>query len=268
MIKHLVTSGCSFSDNYGKRWPHYLSKKLGCSLYNWGQGSCGNSWISKTAIHQIQKLLDNNINPTDILVSVMWSGIDRKELFISAKETYNYEDLINKGVDVSVNPVSFIDNLPNDSNNHASLSGYLIGSMNCSFVNTKISKFKQDLISKYFNDEALAIESYENFLRLQWYCSSKGIKLINQTYMDIIHYPNREKNTLTRDYYKNIKPLYDMIDFSKWVFWDDTGGLYEYTRDNNLGFYTDNTHPLSESHNYYVDNFLIKELGKKLLLTF
>jgi len=267
MIKHLVTSGCSFSDNYGQRWPHFLSERTGTNLYNRGQGSCGNGWIAKTAIYQTQKLLDNGVSPIDILVSVMWSGIDRKEVFISANETYNYKDL-NNGLAYSRNPVNFIDHEPNTPDIFSNESGYLIGSMHCSFVNAKITKFKQDLISKYFNDEALAIESYENFLRLQWYCSSKGIKLINQTYMDIIHYPNREKNKLTRDYYKNVKPLYNMIDFSKWVFWGDTGGLYEYTRDNNLPFYDDNVHPLTESHKHYVDNFLIKELGKKLLLTF
>jgi hypothetical protein len=266
MVKHLVTSGCSFSDNGGNRWPHYLAELTNTILYNRGQGSCGNSWIAKTAIHQAQTLLDRNISPIDILVVVMWSGIDRKDLFISKNETYNYNDLIND-VDYSTNPVSFIDTIPN-ADFRANDSGYLIGSMACNFQNNKISTFKQNLISTYFNNESLAIESYENFLRLQWYCFSKGIKLINQTYMDIIHYPNQIKNTLTRDFYKNVKPLYDMVDFSKWIFWNDTKGLYEYTQDNKLGVYDDGTHPLPESHKHYVDNFLIKELGKKLLLTF
>ena len=99
---HLVTSGCSFSDNskhpddvvHG-RWPHFVAKRIDAKLYNRGEGSCGNDWISKSVIYETQKLLDNGINPQNILVMVMWSGIDRKGKFISRQETNNFKQYPN-----------------------------------------------------------------------------------------------------------------------------------------------------------------------------
>lgn len=267
MINHLVTSGCSFSDNFGTRWPHALGESLGISLYNRGQGSCGNDWIAKSAIHQTQQLLDYGIPASEILVAVMWSGIDRKGLFISKAETADYDKLINPEK-WHCNPVNFIDNIPNEPCNGIHVDGYLAGSMSCNFDNTNINKLKQECISKFFPDEALAIESYEHFLRLQWFCSSKGIKLVNQTFMDIMHYPRYPRPNdptwpLTKDHYRNISPLYNMIDFSNWIFYNDTQGLYEYSRDNDLKFYDDGMHPLPESHQFYVDNFLIPMLKSR-----
>jgi hypothetical protein len=121
----LVTSGCSFSDNIGKRWPHYLADALSLKLFNRGQGSCGNDWIAKTAIYQTQLLLNDGVNPKDILVAVMWSGIDRKGLFISSKETDNYDNLINSDT-YSSNPINFIDSQHNKCTESNKDDGYLI----------------------------------------------------------------------------------------------------------------------------------------------
>jgi hypothetical protein len=109
-------------------------------------------------------------------------------------------------------------------------------------------------VLRYFSPQALAIESYENFLRLQWFCKSAGVKLVNQTFMEIMKFPTG--NVLTKDYYRNITPLHNMIDFDQWIFWNQTQGIYEYCRDNNLTFYEDKIHPSEESHYKYVYNFL------------
>jgi len=269
MITHLVTSGCSFSDNYEKRWPHFLAERLNAGLYNRGQGSCGNSWIAKTAIFQTQTLIDNGVDPKNILVAVMWSGIDRKDLFISP-ELPDFATLHNPEEWVS-NPVNFIDTKENESCSMYPKDGYLSGSMHDSFTNQHISRFNRHLISKFYCNENLAIQSYENMLRLQWYCASMGIKLINQTYMDIMHYPacldilNRwvHHEPMTYDIYRNVKYLYDMINFKDWVFWKESSGLYEYCKDQDLTFYDDHVHPSVDSHEYYVDNFLLSQLKGK-----
>lgn len=269
MIKHLVTSGCSFSDNLGIRWPHALANQLNLNLYNRGQGSCGNDWISRSVIYQTQKLLNEGILPNEILVSVMWSGIDRKSLFISKNETVNYDSLLNHDGPWDCNPVNYIDNEFNSPCTGPRIDGYLAGAMTCKFNNNNINKFKQECINKFYPDESLAIESYEHFLRLQWFCESKGIALINQTFMDIMHYPKYSENKnypLTRDYYRNVSFLYDMIDFKKWIFYKNTQGIYEYTRDNKLQFYKDGVHPLPESHEIYTRDFLIPELKKRVIL--
>lgn len=260
---HLVTSGCSFSDNCGQRWPQYLAKMLNANLYNRGQGSCGNDWISKSAIYNTQVLLDQGILPKNITIAVMWSGIDRKSVFISKTETPEFNNLINSD---SPNPVNFINETLNQNYLHsAPIDGYLVGSVNCGFTNNKITTFKKEIIKKYA-DEGLAIESYENFLRLQWFCKSNNIRLINQTYRDIMHYPKYAQGPLTKDYYRNVTHLHNMIDFSNWIFWNKTGGLYEYTIDNQLEFYDDKLHPVAASHKHYVDNYLITELQTRNII--
>lgn len=267
MIEHLVTSGCSFSDNFGTgRWPHFLANALSCKLYNRGQGSAGNQWISSSAIYQTQLLLDRNIDPSNILVAVMWSGISRKDLFID-KATPNFEKLINFPYKQE-NPLNFINTEPNlktYDNFTNTESGYLFGSPVCEYTNNKINKFKKELILKYFSNQSLAIESYENFLKLQWFCKANNIKLINQTFQEIFNFPY-VSGKLTKDVYKNVEHLYKMIDFNSWIFWNGTNGLFEYTKDNGLAFDSDGTHPNSASHKYYVDNYLIKELHKKNIL--
>lgn len=270
-MKHIVTSGCSFSEKGSRSWPHHLSDVLDITVYKLGLSSAGNHWIAKSAIHQVHKLLSEGVSPDDISVIIMWSGIDRKDLFISSTGTPNYRDLIS--VSWGPNPVNFIDQ-PEDVVYKSNLTdGYLVGTPHCNFENKHIQRVKQELAVNYFSDEAMAIESYENFLRVQWFCESKKIKLMNMTFMDIMYYPlynpsynTLQNNVLTKDLYRNIAPLYDMIDFNNWLFWKETGGLYEYTRDNNLTFEQDEIHPTVHSHEYFVENFLMKALLERKLI--
>lgn len=266
-FKHFVTSGCSFSAIHADCWNSELQKLLGIPMINMGISSAGNSWISKSAIHAAQSLLEAGTPGEEILMIVMWSGIDRKDSFISVKETSNYIDMI-APPDMATNPANFIDsNILGTS----SIDGYLLGTLGCSFGNENINSFKRRLIGEFYSDEALAIASYENFLRLQWYCRANNIELVNLTYTDIMHYPRyhfadqRDIHPLTKDYYpRNIAPLSRMIDFTKWIFWKDSGGLYEYTRDNKLQFNRDDFHPHVDSHAYYARNFLLPALKQRL----
>ena len=261
--KHVVTSGCSFTAWTELSWTVHLMAALNIPVYNYGCPSAGNSWIAKTAIHATQKLLTAGVEPEDIIVLVMWSGIDRKDSFISPA-TPNYEALINTR---QANPVEFLSRPLNGATGWESTKtgGYLLGSMACLFEQEAINKFKRSLIRDYYCDEALAIESYENFLRLQWYCQSKRIRLVNLTYMDIMHYPHYTMNTIgevnsTYELFENIRHLHDMIDFDNWLFWNKTRGLYEYTRDNELPFQSDKFHPTPEAHEHFVKHFLIDKL--------
>lgn len=269
---HLVTSGCSFSDNVGERWPHYLAQRLNAKLFNRGHGSAGNDWISRSTIFQISELLNLGVQPSKILAVVMWSGIDRASIFISNKETRHYDSLINSD-NGSCNPINFIyhDHSVTPKNSDKISSGYLIGSMGCTFENDNITRLKQEYVLRFLNNEALAINSIHNWLELQWFCRATGVNLVNQTYMNIWHYPyypydiRDNMNILdciyTHENYKdNIHHLYNLLDLSTWVFYRDFDGLYEYTKFNNLEFYDDNLHPLPETHKHYVDNFLCKKI--------
>ena len=96
-------------------------------------------------------------------------------------------------------------------------------------------------------------------LRMQWYCQSKNISLINQLHK--ASYWKLENGKVTVDNtYRNIAHLHKMINFDNWVLWNNVEGLYEYAKFNDLKFLQDNEHPDSTSHKHYVDNFLIDRL--------
>lgn len=255
MNKLLVTSGCSFSDNFDKRWPHFLAERLNRRLINYGYGSAGNDHICNSMIFAINNLLKNGTKFSDIKAVVMWSGIDRQGHFISKNETHNYENLINSH---HTNPANFtlMTEIPSNSGRFVPLnkdidSGWLLGSPNCSWENENITKYKRLYFENFYTYEGCLFNSLNNFLQLQWFCENKGIEILNLTFKGIFPDVNQ---------YSTVKHLYDMIDFNKWKFWDENKGLYEYTKDNNLTFYNDNFHPLPESHQHYVDNFLLKDL--------
>lgn len=87
-MKKLLTVGCSFSDimrNDGQLWPTFLSKKIEHALHSYGKSAMGNHYISTTALHEVQTLLNSGVDSKDILVGVQWSGILRKEIFKNLK---------------------------------------------------------------------------------------------------------------------------------------------------------------------------------------
>lgn len=264
-IKHIVTSGCSFSTC--QKWPNYLHIKTGIPVYSLGQDSAGNDWIAKTAIYQASELL-KTVNPDEILIVVMWSGIDRKGLFISKEENSNYDKFISPS---AACPVHFINQPTNAKAVTNKESGYILGSTSAYLGTRYAREYKVGWLSRYTLEE-LAVESYEHFLKLQWFCKSYNIKLLNLTYGDILHYPHaqfldpKKTGPLTKDVYKSVEHLHGMIDFNQWAFYDETGGQFEYALNNKLTFNDDGHHPSLAANEHYVDHFLIPVLKEKALI--
>ena len=271
-FNYLVTSGCSFSDNMGKKWPHHLATGIQAKLYNMGEQSAGNGWISRSAIFKADQLIKSGIPVEEILMVVMWSGLDRRGFFISREETANYVNLSKDKQE----PRSFINPDPILTAYHVGKDrGWLEGANMMTYNSfTQIDPrvdYRNDAF-QFFPTEALAIESYEHFLRLQWYCKSHNITLINLTYGDIMRYPNssfinpRKKNRLTKDTFIDVAHLYDMVDFSNWIFFEETSGMFEYVFCNNLGFTEDGVHPGQMAHRRYAEDFLIPNLKERKVI--
>ena len=259
-IKHLVTSGCSFSDNIiheGGRWPHYLAEKLNVKLYNRGQGSAGNDWISDSAIYQTNKLLEDGISAQEIAVVACWSGIDRGSIFISKKERVDFDTLVND-VGGMRNPVSFIENGPNQDQ-FTLEKGWLLGSPLCNWQNENIIKLKKLHFENFYSQEERLINSLKHWLSLQWFCQTRQIKLLNFTYMSIFHYPhhNEYSDSLFYENYPDVKYLFDMLNLNNWWFHSNNfSGLREWVVENKLQFYPNSFHPRPESHKKFVEEVL------------
>lgn len=255
MIKHLVTSGCSFADNCGDRWPHFLSRKLNLKLYNRGQGSAGNDWISDSAIYQVQQLLEQKISPDEIAVFVSWSGIDRSSIFISERDTSNFYELINY-IGGSYNPVSFIGTEPNVQQAPLGNKGWLLGSPFCSWNNENIVKLKQLQFVNFYSQEERLISSLKHWLSLQWFCNYYGIKLLNFTFIDIFHFPEYRSNSLFYEHFPDTKYYFDMLDLKLWWFHENWGGIREWVQDNKLEFYPGDFHPAPSAHKQFAERIL------------
>lgn len=276
-VKYLVTSGCSFSIGENECWPKWLSNLLNSNvLYVCGQSSAGNDWIAMSTIYKVQKLLADGVKPNEILVAVMWSGIDRTSIFISDSETTEFKNLIND-TRRQKNPVSLETGLSETVNS----SGWLLGSGICQFDNRHINRFKNKYLSTFVNNEWLMIKSINCWLQLQWFCKSYGIRLINQTYMNIWNFPlykykdksqhrfcSSRRMIISSDplpkfyetYKENVSYLYELLDLDDWIFFRDYDGLYEYTFVNNLEYEEDQFHPSAAAHKHYVENFLWPEI--------
>ena len=266
IMLHLVTSGCSFSDNHTQKWPHYLAANLGARLYNRGQQSCGNDWIRRTAIYQCEELLNSGVSPNDILVVVMWSGIDRLSLWINREQTPNFDKLL----DEHKQPLNYQGTEPNTVWGKSSTErGWQVGSINCNFNSPTIQEHKTEAILKFFPDEALAIHSWEQWLMLQWYCQSKGLRLICSTWRDEMHYPevfNGPPKMLTWERWESVRELHKQIDWTNWIFWKEYGGQDEFCRNRRLTFEADNSHPTKESNQIWVDEIVLPWLRAKNII--
>ena len=261
MVKYLVTSGCSFSDNHKSRWPHFLAEKLGLKLYNRGQGSAGNDWISMSTIYQIKLLLDEGIAPNEILTVVMWSGIGRGGIFING-ETYAVDMFTHTGG--AINPISFYDSNPNEMQRPKN-KGFLVGSPHCGWKDETINKIKKIYFENIYNSEWQIITSLNYWLQLQWFCKSYNIKLFNMTYSNIFMHPwygwdtyNKEAKPFFETYKDSTKYLFDMLDIKKWWFDNDRyDGMYEWMRRKNYTSYDDGMHPSVETHEKFTEEVLL-----------
>ena len=275
-MKHLVTSGCSFSDALiDGRWPQALGASIQepVTLYNYGMGSKGNDWIAKSIIHKVSSLLDDGVAPGDIKVAAMWSGLDRKGLWISKDETHNFDKLRLQPGRCSSNPSDFSDpkflqaNRPRtDELYEADGRGYLAGSFPCTF-NETINKWRNDYNKQFYTHEGAAIESYETFLRLQWFLEVNNIDHFFMTYANIMTWPQHMihgENILTKDFFPSIQHLHKMINWDKWVFHNEIEGLYEYCVYHNLPLHSDDFHPEGESHFAYTKDIVYPAAQKYL----
>ena len=80
MSKHAIVAGCSFTyEDYS--WAHILDRENpDLKVHNLGIPVTGNYVISTHAISHANTLLKDGVSPSDIIVIVQWSGIERKSL--------------------------------------------------------------------------------------------------------------------------------------------------------------------------------------------
>lgn len=204
MIKHLITGGCSFSNGFHSNgWTGILTKKLqsinpDLTYDHTGRPSSGNDLIQKRTSIAVLEALERGLNPSDMLVVVMWSGTGRKAWYIDneavvLKMTESWAEFeggmtnqfVNMKGDLEENlPGVFYTKGGSDFKYNPQGGWYL--SVNGS--DTKLPFVKEHyLLDGQPNGPGKVHDSLQNIVVLQNLCRLHKVKLINQFFMNHVY---------------------------------------------------------------------------------
>ena len=250
MEKYIITSGCSYSDVSMNAWPKFIDELFDdVVVKNYGSCARGNDYISRTIISSVQKLLDDGIEPSNILVLGCWSGLQRRDILINKESTEQHFSLSHHNKDE--NDLGFTKDLP-------------IGEW---------ENFNEEWW-KLISEEQGIIMSLENILRTEWFLRDKKINYKFFSFVNIFvdsHYfeewnpkYNTESNTKIIEKYPNTKYLWDMIDWDKWWFWKNYGGVGNWILENvkggydkdELGGMLGHNHPTEKGHKDFAEKIV------------
>lgn len=249
-MKILIAGGCSFTFEEWN-WPSYVSDHYGWILNNTGIGSSDNGLISRRIIYNVETAL-KGFNRDDIIVGIMWSGINRHSIY--------------------KNNARFVGNIDGWSENPTHV---FPGEKNWIILNSHWKIPEATNWYRYVHDEKGAIvQTLENILRVQWYLKSRGVRYFMTTFTDIFctdlgnetslcSLEIKQQNRFIIESCKEIMFLLDMVDFSKFL---PVPGCYEWVYENyrdNGGFNSPDSsgyvgiHPTSKGHESFSKEIII-----------
>jgi len=240
--KILLASGCSFTFEPWN-WPTFVCNEMNYNLLNVGMASTGNGLIGKKVIHNVDKLLKSH-NPEDIIVGVMWSGIDRNDFHTDDSRTISN---INGWIE---NPTHVVDGRKN----------WIITNFRWDIPHAKL------WYEHFHTHIGATIQTIQNILMVQWYLERNKVNYFMSTYIDIFH-KNGIDGIIDNP---EVKYLYDMVDFSKFLPID---GCHEWVKEhyNNQGFnapdqngYT-GIHPTEFGHKKFAEEVIVPYLKNNVL---
>ncbi len=219
--KNLLVSGCSFtynnSENSAVTWPYYVKDLAGIDqVYDCSLPGAGNYHISHSVIWALETL---NLNPTDTLVIVMWSGHNRDDTIASKDSTngfpmtFSYTDSVVSGI---------------SGGNHSTGQG-----------NVRSQSLKE--LNQIKSPQSRTVENYLYVSALYHYLLQKQYKFLFLDYLDR-SIPNRGNDFEICDYLTDdLKSKYnEMIEYS-------VENLYRFSIKHDL-LDSDDFHPRPNGH--------------------
>ncbi len=247
MYKHLIASGCSFTDEvFYETWATPLSKHLNTTLTNLGIAGSGNPTIARQTIHEVSKLLSQGHDASDILVGVMWSHPDRTDHFFD-DTTGLYQHWVKNDMKQlwcgGKNPVSL-------AGNH---TGWVIQQAHFP------DEYSNIYYTNFWSPLSAQIATYEEIIRLQSYLKSVNVEYFFTNISEVTF-----DKSLRHDY--NISWMHDIVDWTKWL---DCIGCYEWCRDNTMLKFPESElhlpwqHPTTDMHKLFAEKVILKFLEKR-----
>ena len=293
----LVTGGCSFStsgDNQHQTWVDYIGQKYDFRRYlHTGSPASGNELIAERVIYALQTLLDKGHSPNDLYLGVVWSGIERKELFITSVDTEKF-NLLGKYSELDDSVKREGENtliMSNRSNVFSNTKGVRPGIVNVPNGYLKSgglpytddwwkTKPQRDYFNLWYDNfysvEKQFIDTLKSILLVQTFCERHNIKYFMSVWQNIFNAGNPQGDLPPKSYgdecvesrfqpkfvdiyNKNSQFLWNAIDFNKFIFYENDkviyGGLTEYANVNKLEFWEDNAHVCYSGHKKFIDEY-------------
>lgn len=252
MTKLFITGGCSFSMvpylNDELSWVQYLRDNYlpNIPTKHIYKAGCGNGLISRSVIKQLTESL-KEYKSEDILVSIMWSGADRQEIF-STNPQLNFYSL-DSGAGYQ-NP----QNIKN-YDEHAELIGneedrnyYMINS-GFHYSDEYCNLYYKSL----YDPVGVQIISLEHILRVQFLLKTLGIRYFFMSYG-----PTALPNEVESKMY-DVGYLYNLIDWDNYIKKD----MQTWCRETGTPTLDDQGHPSGLQNAGYCENIILPHLQKK-----
>ena len=302
--KILITGGCSFSDSwnlpeskylYRRTWVNYIKEKYNFKKYvHMGNPASGNELIAERIVYALQTLLDKGYLSDDLYVGVMWSGIERIELFVSTQETDKYSELDDSVRREGENTLM----MSHYSNVFSNTKGMRPGIVNVpnGYLKSGGLPYKDDWwktkaqrdyfnlwYDNFYSVEKQFIDTLKSILLVQTFCERHNIKYFMSVWQNIFNARNpldkhnmfygdlppksygdecvesRLQPKFVDIFNKSSRFLWSAIDFNKFIFYENDkviyGGLTEYANVNKLEFWEDNAHVCYSGHKKFIDEY-------------
>ena len=221
MPKLTVAHGCSFTRYKWPCWPAYVSWfNGGIQMLNKGRSASGNETISRGVINSALK--HKQIDH----MYIMWSGTDRYEVITKEEGPDDRGEMTYRVWDKDFN-----------------WSVYYGGHRD---------KDKNEYFRRYFwNEEHQYYRTLEHILRTQMFLNKKNIPYTMMVF---------RKNVLKENFFSGSeRALYNEIDWKKFLFYKDNGGLWEFGKDNYSEYYKlGESHPPPIAHYHWVRDVIFK----------
>lgn len=184
-MKHIVTSGCSFSntedcvdytshgmdyysyqlDNY-KSWALHLEDIIPNSkVYNTAKPAAGNGYISRAVIYKVNEMLEQYKKPDYVFIQL--SSCDRKELLVDIKDATSQTD---KNIITHFIPEFDIKDVRH--NKDIKLKNNNLLWLKHSYEEDSLMKY---WYKYYYSVEVGYLRTLEHILRLQWFFNVNDI---------------------------------------------------------------------------------------------
>ena len=222
LLNKTIAHGCSFTRYNWPCWPKFVSWFNGNKIIeNKGRAGSGNETISRAAINSA--MMYENIDH----IYIMWTASDRYEVITKEREP-----------DESVKKQTYY-TWDEDFEWKTWYGGHP-------------EKDKHEYYRKHFWDEEHQYyRTLEHILRTQRFLDKKKIPYTMMLFKeDVIH---------DNFYSESERALYNQIDWGKFLFHKEKGGLWEFSQDNYKEYYIPGeAHPPPIAHYHWVKDVMFK----------